>query len=262
MKYALLTKENPRKGLVARIAKTGGRQNTGRMTMRHQGGGARKLYRLVDFGQRHLGVRGKVERLEYDPNRNAFIALVAYEDGAFGYILASHDLHQGNTVLCAPDADPKVGNRLPLGRIPVGTVVHNVELVPGRGGVLARGAGAGVQVMAHEGRYTQLSLPSSEIRKVLSTCFASVGVVSNAEFRYHRLVNAGRNRLKGKRPHVRGTAMNPVDHPHGGGEGRQPVGLKHPKTPWGKPALGVKTRKKRKWTSRLVVQRRVIKRKK
>lgn len=262
MKYPSLTKENPIKGLVVRIAKTGGRQRTGRMTMRHQGGGARKMYRMVDFGQEHQGTRGSVTRLEYDPNRNAFIALVAYEDGTRGYVLAAHGLQVGEEVLCAPSAEPKTGNRLLLKNIPVGTMIYNVELVPGRGGILARGAGGSAQVMAHEEKYTQLALPSSEIRKVLGACFASIGVVSNAEFRYHRLVNAGRNRLKGNRPHVRGTAMNPVDHPHGGGEGRQPIGLKHPKTPWGKPALGVKTRNKKKWTSRLVVQRRRAKRKK
>ncbi|MBI2003130.1 MAG: 50S ribosomal protein L2 [Candidatus Wildermuthbacteria bacterium] len=262
MKYPTLTTKQPEKRLLVRIARTGGRQKTGRMTMRHQGGGARKMYRLVDFGQERLGVQGTVMRLEYDPNRNAFLALVAYENGTKGYILAAHDIQPGDTVLCAPDAEVKTGNRLVLGSIPVGTMVHNIEMHPGRGGILARGAGTGVQVMAHEGRHTQLVLPSSEVRKVLSSCFASVGVVSNAEFRYHRLVNAGRNRLKGNRPHVRGTAMNPVDHPHGGGEGRQPIGLKHPKTPWGKPALGVKTRNKKKWTSRLIVQRRKRKKKK
>jgi large subunit ribosomal protein L2 len=240
------------KQLRKRIKTSGGRNARGRITVRHRGGGSRRLYRVVDFGQSRQGKSGTVSAIEYDPNRNARLALVSYEDKTKSYVLASHGLAVGQAV----------DERKKLKDIPPGTFVYNVELQPGRGGQVARGAGTSVQVAAHEGIYTQLVMPSSEIRKVLSDCAATIGTVSNPEYRYRRVKNAGSNRNKGIRPRVRGVAMNPVDHPHGGGEGRSPIGMKRPKTPWGKPALGVKTRKKKKWTDSLIVQRRKPKKRK
>jgi large subunit ribosomal protein L2 len=218
------------------------------------------MYRLVDFGQEHLGQKGKVLSIEYDPYRNAFIALIHYEDGKKGYILCPQDVKAGDEIVCEDKAEVKPGNRMRLENIPIGTMVYNIELDPGRGGKLVRGAGVGARVLALEGGYVHLQLPSTEIRKVSSECFASIGMVSNPGFMYEKDRKAGTTRWKGRRPSVRGTAMNPVDHPHGGGEGRQPRGM-HPKTPWGKPAFGVKTRNKKKWSTKLIVQRRAKKKK-
>lgn len=260
MSFSSITKKKPEKSLIVSLQKHSGRNNQGRITVRHQGGGSKKIYRIVDFGQEHLGVPGQIADIEYDPNRNAFIALARYQDGSKGYVLAWQGISQGQNIMCSPQADVIPGNRTQLERIPVGSMVHNVELEQGRGGKIVRGAGTGAQVMAQEGDFTHLQLPSTEIRRVRNVCYATVGIVSNPEHMYRRVKNAGRSRLKGIRPAVRGTVMNPVDHPHGGGEGRQPIGLKHPKTPWGKPALGVKTRRKT-WTNKLIVQRRRKKKK-
>lgn len=256
MAVSIITKKKPEKSLIVSLQKHSGRNNQGRITVRHQGGGSKKIYRLVDFGQKHINVPGVVDAVEYDPNRNARIALVRYQDGLKGYVLAWQGIAKGQTIVCAPQTEIAPGNRTQLLRVPVGTMVHNIELEEGRGGVIVRSAGTGAYVVAQEGNMTHLRLPSTEIRKVRNTCYATIGFVSNPEHKYQRVKNAGRSRKKGIRPTVRGTVMNPVDHPHGGGEGRQPIGLKHPKTPWGKPALGVKTRKKKKWTSKLIVQRR------
>lgn len=220
----------------------------------------RQMYRLVDFGQEHMNVTGKVLAIEYDPYRNAFIALVRYEDGKKGYLIAPQNINAGDEILCKEKTEVKPGNRMMLENIPIGAMVYNVELEPGRGGKLVRGAGVGARVLASEGGYTHVQLPSSEIRKISSLCFASIGMVSNPGFMYEKDHKAGTTRWKGVRPHVRGTVMNPVDHPHGGGEGRQPRGM-HPKTPWGKPAFGVKTRKKNRWTTKLIIQRRQKKKK-
>lgn len=247
--------------MLRHLAKGGGRANTGRITIRHRGGGSRRLYREVDFGQGHFNITGKVVAIEYDPNRNAHLALVEYDNGEKAYVLAPHELREGDSVVTKDEAEIKTGNRMLLGNIPVGTMVHNIEIEPGRGGKLARGAGAAVQVLAHDAGYTHLQMPSSELRKISSKSFASVGVISNPEHRYQKARKAGSRRLKGWRPKVRGTAMNPVDHPHGGGEGRTGRGMKHPKTPWGKPALGVKTRKK-KWSDKLIMSRRKKKKRK
>jgi len=256
-----VSKKRPEKALLRYLSKTGGRANTGRITVRHRGGGARRLYRVIDFGQMHLDMPGKIIAIEYDPNRNARIALVEYENKERSYVLAARELKDGDMIITQDKAEIQVGNRMRIGNIPVGTMVYNVELEPDRGGKLVRGAGATAQVLSHDAGYTHLALPSTEVRKVSSKSFASVGMVSNPEHRYKKIRKAGLSRLKGRRPKVRGTAMNPVDHPHGGGEGKTGRGMKHPKTPWGKPALGVKTRKK-KWSDRLIVQRRKKKKKK
>ncbi len=251
-----IDRKKPERSLLVSLPKTGGRNNQGRITMRHRGGGMRKLWRKVDFGQEHLGVRGKVLGIEYDPNRTAYLAFVEYEDGTKGYLIAAQGMKSGDAVLCDEKAEVRPGNRMPLQAIPVGTQVYSIELEPGRGGKLVRGAGASAVVLAHEGGYAHLQMPSSEVRKVSDKNFASIGSVSNPEHMYQVWGRAGVTRGKGIRPHVRGTAMNPVDHPHGGGEGRQPIGLKYPKTPWGKHALGVKTRNKKRWTKKLILQRR------
>jgi large subunit ribosomal protein L2 len=251
----ILTKKEPEKSLLRPLKKKAGRTSSGRITVRHRGGGAKRLYRIVEFGQERLDTPAKVTALEYDPNRTAFLALLEYKDGQKKYILAPHDLKVGDEVIFSEKAPLKPGNRMKLKNIPIGTMVYNIELTPGRGGKIVRAAGTSAQVMAQEGEYTHLKMPSGEIRKVFSECFASIGQVSNPEHRFQKLGKAGRARLKGWRPTVRGSAMNPVDHPHGGGEGKAPIGLPHPKTPWGKPALGVKTRKK-KWTDKLIIQRR------
>lgn len=257
-----LSKKKPEKSLTVAMRKKGGRNKAGRITVRHRGGGSKRRYRLIDFGQERLGEKAKVIAIEYDPNRTCNIALVQYEDGKRKYILAPDGLGDGDEVLFDEKTPLKTGNRLRLENAPVGTMVYNIELDPERGGKLARGAGASCQIMAHEGKYTNLRLPSSEVRKVLSKCFASIGQLSNPEHRFEKLGKAGRARLKGKRPTVRGSAMAPVDHPHGGGEGRAGIGLKYPKTKWGKPALGVKTRNKKKKSSRLIIQRRQKKKRK
>jgi len=251
----ILTKKEPEKKLLRPLKKKAGRGRSGRITVRHKGGGAKRLYRQIEFGQEKLGATAKVEALEYDPNRTSFIALLSYEDGERRYILAPQGLKVGDEVIFSEKAPLKVGNRQKLKNIPVGTFLYNIEIEPGRGGRLVRGAGTSTQVMAQEGKYTHLKMPSGELRKILNECFASVGEVSNPEHRFRKLGKAGRARWKGRRPQVRGSAMVPASHPHGGGEGKAPIGLKHPKTPWGKLAIGGKTRKK-KWTDKLIIERR------
>ena len=251
-----LTKVKPEKSLLVTLKKNGGRNNQGRITVRHRGGGAKRKYRIIDFKRNKDGVVGTVTSIEYDPNRSSNIALITYTDGEKRYIIAPNGLKVGDKIESGANADIKVGNCLPLENIPEGTLVHNVELTPGKGGQLARSAASSVQILGREGRYTLLRLTSGEVRKVLSVCRATVGEVGNAD---HELVNvgkAGRKRHMGIRPTVRGSVMNPNDHPHGGGEGRAPIGRKGPVTPWGKPALGYKTRKNKKYSDKLIVRRR------
>jgi len=254
--YSGLTKKEPEKTLLKPSKKRMGRAQNGRITTRHKGGGVKKLYRLIEFGEPKLDVKAKVTALEYDPNRTSFIALIQYEDKTKSYILAPQDLKVGDEIIYSEKAPLKPGNRTRLKNLPVGTMVYNIEMEPDRGGKIVRGAGTSAQVLAQEKGYTQLKMPSTEIRRFKNECFASIGTVSNPEHRFVSIGKAGRSRLMGKRPAVRGSAINPVDHPHGGGEGRQPIGLKHPKTPWGKPALGVKTRKKKKPSNKFIIQRR------
>ena len=250
---AEVTKAEPEKGLVEGLKKSGGRNAHGRITSRHRGGGAKRKYRKIDFKRQKDGVPARVAAIEYDPNRSAHIALLHYADGEKRYILAPQRLRVGATVVSGPAAEPSLGNALPLARIPTGTVVHNVELTPGRGGQMARSAGAAIQLMAKEGRYATLRLPSGEMRMVLTECRATVGTIGNVEHQNVDIGKAGRNRHKGKRPQTRGTAMNPVDHPHGGGEGSTTAG-RHPVTPWGVPTLGYRTRKKNKPSDRYIVR--------
>jgi large subunit ribosomal protein L2 len=250
---AEVTKPEPEKALVEGLKKSGGRNTHGRITSRHRGGGAKRKYRKIDFKRQKDGVPAKVVAIEYDPNRSAHIALLHYADGDKRYILAPQRLGVGATVMSGPTAEPALGNALPLARIPTGTVVHNVELTPGRGGQMARSAGAAIQLMAKEGRYATLRLPSGEMRMVLVECRATVGTIGNVEHQNIDIGKAGRNRHKGKRPQTRGTAMNPVDHPHGGGEGSTTAG-RHPVTPWGVPTLGYRTRKKNKQSDRYIVR--------
>jgi large subunit ribosomal protein L2 len=254
--FSELTKKEPEKSLTEPLKKTGGRNMYGRITTRHRGGGHKRLYRRIDFKRNKDGVPATVIALEYDPNRSARIALLQYADGEKRYILAPLGLKVGDQVQSGPGAEIRPGNAMPLADMPVGTTVHNVELNPGQGGSMVRSAGAAAQLMAKEGRYALLRLPSGEIRRVLSQCRATVGQVGNVEHENITIGKAGRNRWLGRRPTVRGVVMNPVDHPHGGGEGKSPIGRKHPVTPWGKPALGVKTRKKHKRSDRLIVRRR------
>ena len=254
--YSSLSNAKPEKSLTFGRKKRMGRSAAGRITTRHKGGGNKKLYRIIDFKQNKMDIPAKVVSLEYDPNRSSFIALIVYHDGEKRYVLATKDMKVGNAVITSENAPLSDGNRLPLIKIPVGFFVHNVELQPGKGGQIARTAGSSVKVMAHEGKYTHVQMPSSEVRKVLSSCLATIGTLSNVE---HNLINygkAGASRWRGIRPTVRGSAMNPVDHPHGGGEGRQGIGLKHPKTPWGKIALGGKTRDPKKKSSLFIIKRR------
>lgn len=251
----VLTKKKPEKGLLLSLKKRAGRGSSGRITVRHKGGGAKKLYRIVDFGQEKINMKAKVIAFEYDPYRTAFLALLEYEDRDKRYRIAPADLKVGDEVICSEKAEIRIGNRMKIKNIPVGTMVYNIELESSRGGRIVRSAGTGAKVLAHEEKYTNLQMPSSEIRKILQECYATVGTVSYPEWRYTKIEKAGRSRLKGRRPTVRGSAMNPVDHPHGGGEGKAPIGLKYPKTPWGKPALGVKTRRKR-WTDKYIIKRR------
>lgn len=257
--FKMLTKKEPEKGLLWNLPRRAGRAGSGRITMWHRGGGAKRLYRMVDFGQEKLNMKAKVQALEYDPYRTSFIALVQYEDGEKRYILAPQGLKVGDEIIYQDSAELKTGNRMKLKNIPVGTLVYNVEIEPGRGGKLARGAGTGAKVLAHEGKYAQLEMPSTEIRKILEECFASIGTISRPDHIYAQLGKAGISRHKGWRPHVRGAAMNPVDHPHGGGGGKTPIGLKYPMTPWGKPTKFVKTRW-RSWTNKYIIQRRHKKR--
>lgn len=249
-----ITKSEPEKSLLAPLTKKSGRNNQGRMTVRHRGGGHKRMYRLVDFKRNKDGVPAKVASIEYDPNRSARIALLHYVDGEKRYIIAPSGLKVGTMVESGPKADIKVGNALPLANIPVGTTVHNIEMYPGRGAQLVRSAGASAQLMAKEGKYATLRMPSGEMRMILQTCRATVGQVGNVEHENLTVGKAGRARWAGKRPSVRGVVMNPADHPHGGGEGRSPVG-RNPVTPWGKPALGARTRKK-KASDNLIVKRR------
>jgi len=251
----ILTKKEPEKKLLITLKQRAGRSRFGRITVRHKGGGVKKLYRIVDFGQEKMGISAKVIALEYDPYRFAFIALVQYRDGEKRYILAPKDLKIGDEIINSEKTEIRPGNRMKLKNIPVGTLVYNIEIEPGKGGKLVRGAGTAAKVIAQESGYTHLEMPSLEIRKVREECFASIGQVSFPEHRFIKIGKAGRARLKGKRPTVRGSAMIPVAHPHGGGKGKAPIGLKYPKTPWGKPALGVKTRKK-KWTDKFIIKRR------
>ena len=253
--YSELSKVAPERSLLAPLKKHSGRNSYGRITVRHHGGGNRRKYRIIDFKRDKMGA-ATVLTLEYDPNRSAHIALVQYEDGEKRYILAPVGLKVGDVVAAGADADIKPGNALPLTNIPTGTFVHNVELYPGRGGQLARAAGNAAQLMAKEGIYALLRLPSGELRNVPATCMATVGTVGNADHENVKIGKAGRTRHMGIRPTVRGSVMNPNDHPHGGGEGKSPIGRPGPCTPWGKPALGYKTRNKKKSSDKLIVKRR------
>jgi large subunit ribosomal protein L2 len=254
--FSEVTRNEPEKSLTISLHRVKGRNNRGVITCRHRGGGHKRLYRIVDFRRDKRNVPAKVVAIEYDPNRNARIALIYYQDGEKRYILHPANLAVGTTIVAGPDAPIEVGNALPLSNIPLGTVVHNVELTPGRGGQIVRAAGAGAQVAAKEGNFVTLKLPSGEVRMIRRECYATIGSVGNADVRNASLGKAGRTRWKGRRPEVRGSVMNPVDHPHGGGEGRAPIGRSGPVTPWGKPALGKKTRKKRKLSDALIVRRR------
>jgi large subunit ribosomal protein L2 len=251
-----ITKSTPEKSLVVTLKKNGGRNNQGRITVRHRGGGAKRKYRIIDFKRNKDGVVGTVSSIEYDPNRSSNIALITYADGEKRYIIAPKGLKVGNKIESGENADIKIGNSLPLANIPEGTMVHNVELTAGKGGQIARSAGSSVQILGREGKYTLLRLTSGEVRKVLSTCRATIGEVGNEDHELVNLGKAGRKRHMGIRPTVRGSVMNPNDHPHGGGEGRAPIGRKGPVTPWGKPALGYKTRKNKKYSDKLIVRRR------
>ena len=250
-----ITTDTPEKSLVVTLKKNGGRNNQGRITVRHHGGGEKRKYRLIDFKRDKKDIPGTVATIEYDPNRSANIALINYKDGEKRYIIAPKGLTVGMEVISGEAADIKVGNSLPIMNIPVGTVIHNIELKPGKGGELARSAGASAQILGREGRYVMIRLSSGEQRLVLGTCYATVGEVGNEDYELVKLGKAGRSRHLGIRPTVRGSVMNPNDHPHGGGEGRAPIGRKGPVTPWGKPALGYKTRK-RKASDKLIVRRR------
>ena len=254
--YSGLSKVAPHKSLLTPLNKKSGRNSYGRITVRHRGGGNRRKYRIIDFKRDKTDMNATVETIEYDPNRSAHIALVKYEDGEFRYILAPEGLKVGATVRAGADADIIAGNALPLLNIPVGTFIHNVELYPGRGGQLARAAGNGAQLMAKEGGFALLRLPSGELRNVPITCMATIGVVGNGDHENVKIGKAGRTRHMGIRPTVRGSVMNPNDHPHGGGEGKSPIGRPGPVTPWGKPALGLKTRAKKKPSDKLIVKRR------
>ena len=253
--YSEITTQTPEKSLLRPIRKQAGRNNTGRITCRHKGGGHKQAYRVIDFKREKFGIPGVVKTVEYDPNRNVRISLVVYADGEKRYILTPHDLKVGDTVVSGPEAEIQVGNALPLELIPLGTIIHNIELIPGRGAKMVRTAGAGAQLMAKDGNYVTIKMPSSEMRMVRKECLATIGVLGNAEFKNLKVGKAGRTRHLGIRPTVRGVTMNPCDHPHGGGEGKTGPGG-NPKTPWGKPALGRKTRNKKKQSSKLIVRRR------
>jgi len=249
------TKKDPEKKLLLSLKRNAGRSNTGRITIRHRGGGVKRLYRIVDFGQEKIGIPGKVIAIEYDPNRTGFLVLVQYQESDKRYVLSPENLKVGDDIICSESAAIKIGNRMKLKNIPVGTQIYNIELEAGKGGRMVRSAGSSANVLANEEGSCLLQMPSKETRRVSSECFASIGQVSHAGKRFEIIGKAGLKRLKGWRPTVRGSAMNPCDHPHGGGEGRTGIGLKYPKTPWGKHASGVKTRRK-KWTDRFIVSRR------
>ncbi len=254
-----ISRSKPEKSLLRPMKKKAGRNNLGRLTVRHRGGGHKRRYRLIDFKRDKHGIPARVASIEYDPNRSARIALLVYADGEKRYILAPLGIQVGDVIMSGPDAEIRPGNALPLVNMPLGTLVHNVELQPGKGGQLVRSAGAYAQLMAKEGRYATLRLPSGEVRKVLLNCMATVGQVGNTEHQNIKIGKAGRKRWMGRRPEVRGSAMDPASHPHGGGEGRSPVGLPGPKTPWGKPALGYRTRRNKR-TNQYIVRRRGKKR--
>ena len=250
-----ITCSTPEKSLLVSKSKNGGRNNSGKITVRHHGGGEKRKYRVIDFKRNKRDIPGTVATVEYDPNRSANIALINYVDGEKRYIIAPKGIEVGSKIVAGENADIKVGNALPIANIPVGTVIHNIELRPGKGGELARSAGASAQILGREGEYVMVRLSSGEQRKILGTCYATVGEVGNEDYSLVKLGKAGRSRHMGIKPTVRGSVMNPNDHPHGGGEGRAPVGRKSPMTPWGKPALGVKTRKK-KASDKFIVRRR------
>jgi len=254
-----ITRSEPEKSLLRPLKKKAGRNNLGRLTVRHHGGGHKRRYRLIDFNRDKIGIPARVASIEYDPNRTARIALLVYADGEKRYILAPLGLQVGDALMSGPDAEIRPGNALPLVNMPLGTLVHNVEMQPGKGGQLVRSAGAYAQLMAKEGRYATLRLPSGEVRKVLLNCMATVGQVGNTDHQNIKIGKAGRKRWMNRRPSVRGTAMDPSSHPHGGGEGRSPVGMPGPKTPWGKPALGYRTRRNKR-TSQYIIRRRGKKR--
>ena len=255
--FSEITTNKPEKSLTVHLKKNAGRNNQGKITVRHQGGGSRKRYRIIDFKRNKKdGIPAKVVSIEYDPNRTANIALICYADGEKAYILAPKGLTVGQEVMSGAEAEIRVGNCLPMSSIPVGTMMHNIELYPGRGGQMARSAGNAAQLMAKEGKYATLRLPSGEMRMVPIGCRATIGVVGNGDHNLINIGNAGRKRHMGIRPTVRGSVMNPNDHPHGGGEGKAPVGRPGPSTPWGKPALGYKTRKKKKSSNKMIIRRR------
>ena len=251
-----ITTSTPEKSLVVTLKKNGGRNNQGRITVRHRGGGAKRKYRIIDFKRDKRDIAGTVATIEYDPNRSANIALIKYVDGEKRYIIAPKGLKVGDKIESGAKADIKVGNALPLENIPEGTTIHNIEIQPGKGGSLVRSAGSSAQILGREGKYTLIRLTSGEVRKVLSVCYATIGEVGNADHELVKIGKAGRKRHMGIKPTVRGSVMNPNDHPHGGGEGRAPIGRKGPVTPWGKPALGYKTRKNKKASDKLIVRRR------
>jgi large subunit ribosomal protein L2 len=253
--YEEITKRTPEKSLLEYLKKNAGRNKQGKITVRHQGGGNRVKYRIIDFKRNKYDIPAKVHSIEYDPNRSAFIALLFYADGEKRYILAPLGLQPGDTVICSETGDIKPGNALPISNIPVGTLIHNIEIKPGRGGQLVRSAGTYAQLMAKEGDYAQVRLPSGEVRKVAMNAKATIGTVGNTDHENVRIGKAGRKRHMGVRPTVRGVVMNPCDHPHGGGEGKSPIGMPAPVTPWGKPTLGFKTRKHKKYSNRLIVKR-------
>ena len=254
--YSSLSKVAPERSLLEPLSKKSGRNSYGRITVRHRGGGNRRKYRVIDFKRQKFDIPAEVKTIEYDPNRSAHIALIQYEDGVKSYIIAPEGLKVGDTVIAGTNVDIVTGNALPLANIPVGTVIHNVELYPGRGAQLARSAGNSAQLMALEGPYALLRLPSGELRNVPSNCMATIGTVGNAEHANVKIGKAGRRRNMGWRPTVRGSVMNPNDHPHGGGEGKSPIGRPGPVTPWGKPAIGYKTRNKKKASNKMIVRRR------
>ena len=252
----ILTRKKPEKNLTVYLKENAGRNSSGRITIRHRGAGVKRLYRIVDFGQEKKDVEGKVVAIEYDPNRTAYLALVLYANGVKRYILAPAGIEVGDSVICADKAELKIGNRMQLKNILSGTQVYNISMNPDKGGIMMRSAGTSAKVLSHEGKHTFLKMASGEMRKILTSCFASIGQVSHPGKRFERIKNAGSKRRKGWRPTVRGSAMNTIDHPHGGGEGRTGIGMKHPKTPWGKNAFGVRTRKKNKSSDKLIVKRR------
>ena len=255
LSYEGLTKKEPERSLTTDLRHKAGRNNSGKITVRHQGGGARRKYRIIDFRRNKDNIPAKVAAIEYDPNRTCFIALLNYADGEKRYILAPLDLKVGDVVMSGAESDIKPGNCLPIANIPLGTLIHNIELKPGRGGQRVRSAGTAAQLMAKEGAYAQVRLPSGEVRKVLMNCRATIGTVGNTDHENVRIGKAGRKRHMGIRPTVRGVVMNPCDHPHGGGEGRSPVGMPAPMSPWGKPTQGVKTRKHRKYSDKMIVKK-------